>query len=219
MMSHLRHLECSITRVLMEATLKLSTLTDAGCFVFFETSEGRRFGGSAALLSEFVEGKLNADGAQLVTLHDVETREKSLNQDLTLLRDRTTTTTLSASSNNQLPTNDIPASRAWRSNEPTSEPNHFLPPSSRKRTAVNAFNHSILDLANVSSASSSSSSKSARLSVGTSGAALPFYATPICVKEEEVIALEPDEDESWTDKRFDHPSAMVRNNQESRCKY
>ena len=78
MMTHLRHLECSITRVLMEATLKLSTLTDAGCFVFFETSEGRKFGGSATLLGEFVNGKLSAEGAKLVTLNDVDTREKPL---------------------------------------------------------------------------------------------------------------------------------------------
>ena len=57
-----------MTRVLMEATLKLTSLTDVGCFVLFETTQGRRqIGGSSSLLAQFIDGKLTADGAELVT--------------------------------------------------------------------------------------------------------------------------------------------------------
>ena len=72
MMKHMRHLESSVIRVLMEATLKLSSLTEAGCFVLFETPEGRRFGGSAKLMEEFVDGQLTSDGAEMIKLRESE---------------------------------------------------------------------------------------------------------------------------------------------------
>ena len=45
LVNQLQHMENSFTIFLMEAALKLSSLTEAKIFVLVETAEARRFGG------------------------------------------------------------------------------------------------------------------------------------------------------------------------------
>merc|ERR1712136_490267 len=54
LVNQLHNMESSFTQVLMEATMKLSALTDASVFLLFETPEGRRFCGKRQLCDTFL---------------------------------------------------------------------------------------------------------------------------------------------------------------------
>merc|ERR1719414_2594561 len=49
LVNQLHSMESSFTQILMEATLKLSTLTDTNVFLLLETPEGRRYCGKRHL--------------------------------------------------------------------------------------------------------------------------------------------------------------------------
>jgi len=66
LVNQLQTMESSFCDVLMEAALKLASLTDANVFVMVETSEGRRFAGKRHLCDSYVNGGLCPIG------HDVE---------------------------------------------------------------------------------------------------------------------------------------------------
>jgi len=60
LVNQLQNMETSFTNILMEAALKLASLTDASLFLLVETPEGRRYAGRPHLCTAYQEGTLNA---------------------------------------------------------------------------------------------------------------------------------------------------------------
>jgi len=58
LVSQLQTMESSFTSILMEAALKLASLTDASIFMLVETPEGRRYAGRHHLCSAYQRGQL-----------------------------------------------------------------------------------------------------------------------------------------------------------------
>ena len=55
-MTQLRSMEAALSSVLMEAAMKMASLTDAGIFLLLETDEGRKFCGNKKLCQEYRSG-------------------------------------------------------------------------------------------------------------------------------------------------------------------
>jgi len=60
LVNQLQNMETSFTNILMEAALKLASLTDASLFLLVETPEGRRYAGRPHLCTAYQDGTLNA---------------------------------------------------------------------------------------------------------------------------------------------------------------
>ena len=61
-MTQLRSMEAAFCSVLMEAAMKMASLTDAGVFVLLETREGRKFCGNKRLCEEYKSGGVKPKG-------------------------------------------------------------------------------------------------------------------------------------------------------------
>ena len=55
-------METSFTAILMEAAMKMASLTDAGVFVLLETKDARRFCGNKKLCQEYKAGGVRPRG-------------------------------------------------------------------------------------------------------------------------------------------------------------
>jgi hypothetical protein len=60
--NHLHNLESSFGKILIEAAVKLSQLTDINLFILMETPEGRKFSGKRHLCESYIEGRLHPIG-------------------------------------------------------------------------------------------------------------------------------------------------------------
>lgn len=59
LVDHLQTMESMVTTILIEAAMKLATLTDAGVFLLVESRDGRRFSGKRHLCDAYLEGRLH----------------------------------------------------------------------------------------------------------------------------------------------------------------
>ena len=62
LVNHLHNLESSVGRILIEAAVKLSQLTDLNLFVIVESQDGRKFAGTRDLCDAYVASALNPCG-------------------------------------------------------------------------------------------------------------------------------------------------------------
>jgi len=65
LVSHLHSMESSFSAILIEAAMKLASLTDANLFVLVETKDGRRFAGKRHLCNLYTSGELAPMGSDL----------------------------------------------------------------------------------------------------------------------------------------------------------
>lgn len=80
LVNQLQTMESSFCDVLMEAALKLASLTDANVFVMVETAEGRRFAGKRHLCDSYINGGLCPIGSDMEM--EVDPTVKGLRQRL-----------------------------------------------------------------------------------------------------------------------------------------
>lgn len=66
LMNQLQSLESSFTSILMEAALKLSSITDTNVFLLIESSEGRRISGKRHLCDAYLRGALTPTGSDAI---------------------------------------------------------------------------------------------------------------------------------------------------------
>lgn len=65
LVSHLHSMESSFSAILIEAAMKLASLTDANLFILVETKDGRRFAGKRHLCNLYTSGGLAPIGSDL----------------------------------------------------------------------------------------------------------------------------------------------------------
>jgi len=65
LVSHLHSMESSFSAILIEAAMKLASLTDANLFILVETKDGRRFAGKRHLCNLYTSGELSPVGSDL----------------------------------------------------------------------------------------------------------------------------------------------------------
>lgn len=65
LVSHLHSMESSFSAILIEAAMKLASLTDANLFILVETKDGRRFAGKRHLCNLYTSGDLAPMGSDL----------------------------------------------------------------------------------------------------------------------------------------------------------
>jgi len=65
LVSHLHSMESSFSAILIEAAMKLASLTDANLFILVETKDGRRFAGKRHLCNLYTSGELTPVGSDL----------------------------------------------------------------------------------------------------------------------------------------------------------
>jgi len=65
LVSHLHSMESSFSAILIEAAMKLASLTDANLFILVETKDGRRFAGKRHLCNQYTSGGLAPVGSDL----------------------------------------------------------------------------------------------------------------------------------------------------------
>ena len=74
LVSHLQHMEQKLTDILLEAAMKMSSLTDSSIFILVETQEGRKFSGKPHLCDAYRQSRLIPTEADVECLVDLNSR-------------------------------------------------------------------------------------------------------------------------------------------------
>ena len=74
LVTRLQHIEQNITDVLLEAAMKMSSLTDTSVFILVETQEGRKFSGEPHLCNAYRNSQLSPKDTDVECLVDLKSK-------------------------------------------------------------------------------------------------------------------------------------------------